>query len=413
MKVTDIPSTIVRKFKKFDVYPNLGGDPEFFVADKKAGKILSASDFFPGKEKPIIITENLAGKMADTYPSKLFFDGIQAEIAPTPTACREYLVDNYRACLKAAYDIVDKTSKMLMRPSVKVQRAVIDNAHPEARIFGCAPDFNAYTCGVNTCAMDASKHPFRYAGGHIHLGVSSVYLKKDSPEYLIAKTEQGHLGTIKMLDLFVGVLSVLLDNSPASTRRRSKYGKAGCFRPTPYGVEYRTMSCFWLKSPMLVSLMYGMARLAWNVRINGEDDRVRKLIGCDEETVRGIIDESDVVAARKLWAKIRPVASIMGCDEFNPVNYRNTLSDGDVTLDRRYKIDLDKVVNTSAALQYLIENGIDAVLKAPEVEWELTSDLYEEDGCIGFEGFRNHCINKFLGNKDFVGFQKHFLAEAC
>lgn len=44
---------------------------------------------------------------------------------------------------------------------------------------------------------------------------------------------------IKYFDTYLGVPSVLRDSD---TRRRNLYGKAGCFRLTPYGFEYRSLS---------------------------------------------------------------------------------------------------------------------------------------------------------------------------
>lgn len=47
------------------------------------------------------------------------------------------------------------------------------------------------------------------------------------------------------MDLHLGVPSLVLDKD---TERRKLYGKAGAFRPKPYGVEYRTLSNFWIWS---------------------------------------------------------------------------------------------------------------------------------------------------------------------
>ena len=47
------------------------------------------------------------------------------------------------------------------------------------------------------------------------------------------------IGLICYFDAYLGIPSVLKDKD---TKRRSLYGKAGCFRLTPYGFEYRTLS---------------------------------------------------------------------------------------------------------------------------------------------------------------------------
>ena len=54
------------------------------------------------------------------------------------------------------------------------------------------------------------------------------------------------LSLIQAMDLFCGVPSIFLDSD---TMRRKLYGKAGAFRSKKYGVEYRTLSNFWIQSP--------------------------------------------------------------------------------------------------------------------------------------------------------------------
>ena len=47
------------------------------------------------------------------------------------------------------------------------------------------------------------------------------------------------------MDYTLGLDSLLLDSD---TRRRSMYGRAGSFRFKEYGIEYRTLSNFWIKN---------------------------------------------------------------------------------------------------------------------------------------------------------------------
>lgn len=51
------------------------------------------------------------------------------------------------------------------------------------------------------------------------------------------------------MDLYLGVPSILMDGD---TDRRRLYGKAGAYRSKPYGVEYRTLSSFWVADPKLI-----------------------------------------------------------------------------------------------------------------------------------------------------------------
>src|SRR5690606_38791590 len=64
------------------------------------------------------------------------------------------------------------------------------------------------------------------------------------------------------LDLVVGIPSVLMDRDPSNIERRKLYGRAGEYRLPAHGFEYRTPSNFWLTSYPLMSLVFGLARMA-------------------------------------------------------------------------------------------------------------------------------------------------------
>ena len=49
--------------------------------------------------------------------------------------------------------------------------------------------------------------------------------------------------------MYIGVPSILLDTDK---KRRELYGKAGCFRLTGYGFEYRVLSSAMMKTPDLL-----------------------------------------------------------------------------------------------------------------------------------------------------------------
>ncbi len=73
---------------------------------------------------------------------------------------------------------------------------------------------------------------------------------------------------VKQLDYFLGIPSLLLDKDE---ERRHLYGKAGAFRPKPYGVEYRVLSNFWLKSPELMRWVYNTTHLAISELMKGNE----------------------------------------------------------------------------------------------------------------------------------------------
>ena len=66
--------------------------------------------------------------------------------------------------------------------------------------------------------------------GHIHVGYDNHDIEYSA-------------NIIKAMDLFLGVPSVIIDKD---TKRKLLYGKAGAFRPQPWGCEYRVLSNFWI-----------------------------------------------------------------------------------------------------------------------------------------------------------------------
>ncbi len=104
----------------------------------------------------------------------------------------------------------------------------------QAKMFGCDPDFNVYLKEPNN--PPSPKSSLRTAGGHIHIGF-------ENPDLEISEK------IIYAMDMTLGLESITLD---PDDRRREMYGKAGCFRIKEYGVEYRTLSNFWIGSDELM-----------------------------------------------------------------------------------------------------------------------------------------------------------------
>ena len=84
------------------------------------------------------------------------------------------------------------------------------------------------------------------------------------------------------MDLFLGVPSILLDTD---TERRKMYGKAGCFRFTEFGVEYRVLSNFWTTSLENIKWLFDgikQAVEAYNngMRIDSNSDLAKSINSC-------------------------------------------------------------------------------------------------------------------------------------
>lgn len=153
-------------------------------------------------------------------------------------------VDNklsFKRCIQKMVDYSESVIKQQGFELSKVSSASFNKmelVHPNALVFGCEPDYDAWK-QVENKKPRSNDETLRTCGGHVHVG-----------------TDKNMVELIKNLDLYLGVPSVLLDDSPESIRRRELYGKAGAMRPKPYGAEYRVLSNFWIFKPELIGWVY-------------------------------------------------------------------------------------------------------------------------------------------------------------
>lgn len=351
MKKTATPNVVGREVNRIgDPWPVFGADPEFFVVTKK-GTVVNSDRFFSSKDKPMYVRSTM-----DARRAKLFFDGIQAEFNPGWHTCREWVQDDLWWLMKRAHDVVGPNYDLSLQSCVKVRRDIIKKAHPEARIFGCKPDFCAYSGKKNEVTVDATTHRFRYAGGHIHIG-TRVF----TGNIPFMRSFQGARKAIRLLDIMIGIPLVLIDRDPTAHIRRFLYGKAGCFRRTSYGIEYRTPSSVWINSPELVSFAAGMVRLAYRVLRAGCEDYFFNLV--DSDTVRYAIDNNDFFAAREIYKVLRPYLieiSQEKNDTFNKHGAKNSIYHG------------SKELNGAVLFEWLVANGIEEVFgKTLKERWNL------------------------------------------
>lgn len=206
----------------------IGADPELFF--KKESKFISSIGLIGGsKAIPSPIGEGC------------FVQEDNVAVEFNIPAC-ENLNDFQKSIAYALREINNKAKQYGLSLAHNTASALFDEDQLDcqaARIFGCDPDYNAWTNRINP-KPKANNINLRSAGGHIHIGLPGMSHK-----------EQRDL--IKLMDLFIGVPSIVLDKDK---QRRELYGKAGAFRPKTYGVEYRTPSNFWIWKKELVQFIY-------------------------------------------------------------------------------------------------------------------------------------------------------------
>lgn len=247
----------------------IGADPEVFVVNKSTKKIVPAIGLIEGtKEFPRKVQQ---GALQE--------DNVMAEFNITPANSFPLFQSNIATVLKEMDSVLGASGHEYdksFRTSHEFSTRELD--HPQAMQFGCNPDDNIYTLRQNEGITPALVGNIRMCGGHIHLG-----FKAPDRHPLL------RILAVRWMDIYVGAPLAALD--PDKTRRHY-YGLAGNYRQKPYGVEYRTVSNFWLSHPLLIKFVWDQTILAMTMA-----EQLRRLEASADitpQTIRNIINSSNV-----------------------------------------------------------------------------------------------------------------------
>ncbi|MDP3487974.1 MAG: hypothetical protein Q8S19_08595 [Bacillota bacterium] len=176
---------------------SIGADPEFMLRDGRTGRLIMASRFFP-REGLVGCDARFVKGVVSGYPL--------AELRPEPSYSPLQLVENIRTTMNKA---------LRLAPYSNVQ----------------------WRAG----SMPFAKFPI---GGHVHF--AGVPLS-------------GQL--VRVLDNYLAIPLLLLEEPIAARKRRKKYGYLGDFRHKQHGgFEYRTPAS-WLVSPEVTKAVMCLAKV--------------------------------------------------------------------------------------------------------------------------------------------------------
>lgn len=343
---------------------SFGCDPEFFF--EEGGKIIGAEKVLgklPGGELKVIDNGREYGKV--------IIDGVQGEMNPTPNNCREshaYYIGTIFTQLK---NHLPKGVSVNFDQMVDVTEDEMVSLNPKSQQFGCTPSMNVY--GAQPVQIqDASKYLKRSAGGHVHLGyVYDSYrgLGLLAPEKIVP-----------ILDILVGNTCVLLDRSEGNKERRKNYGRAGEYRLPSYGIEYRTLSNFWLHNYTMMHFVFGLCRQAMNIVGNDMAEEFLKLV--DQKDIIKAINENDFDLAMSNFKKIVPFL-------------QKTPDNGSYPLNE----------NSIIPFMFLVEEGYKNVFEGGIDPWvalvkrEINGDYTGWDNRVGFESWAYNMNEKLKSEK--------------
>lgn len=222
-------------------YENIlvGADPELFLCDA-AGKLRSAIGLIGGtKWEP---------RKLDDKGSAVQEDNVAVEFNIPPASSRAEFLHSIGSMLEYINNYVEgKGLSLNIIPAGQFDADQL--ADPKALEFGCDPDYNVWLRRENAKPnLPDELMNLRSCGGHVHVSWTDPGMTGN-----IEEVKESQEDVIMAMDVFLGCPSIQYDSD---LMRRKLYGKAGAFRPKVYGIEYRTLSNFWLREPSLVEWVY-------------------------------------------------------------------------------------------------------------------------------------------------------------
>jgi hypothetical protein len=224
----------------------LGADPELFVFSHEKNRIVSSIPVvIKDKHDPIDLGDGI----------KMYADNVLLETSFPPSDTKDGAIKTIKSALTKIQDwlgrkhsLVAQASHVFSQDDIGAKPDLMRGQLPVEWEIGCNPSWNAYTRKQTIPAPFASG--LRSGSFHIHVGselLDDILMKEVA---------------IKMFDLLVGCSSVIIDKDETTIARRMLYGKAGEFRPTDYGVEWRVLGNYALRSPQLTELIFDLVDYA-------------------------------------------------------------------------------------------------------------------------------------------------------
>lgn len=267
--------------------PLIGADIEVFLRDKITQSPISAEGIIKGtKDEPFNFDSS------NKYYA-ISLDNVAAEFCIPPSLTKEEFLHGIKKGINYINSVIPKELEIFSFPAAIFEDKWLQTEN--AKTFGCEPDYNVWLREINP-KPEAPNPNLRSCGGHIHLGytIDEQILEAMGKEKMIVDE-----WVIKAMDAFVGLPSVILE---PNNERKLLYGKAGCFRFKPYGVEYRTVSNYYLKNDELTSFIFNNSLAALDFINNGRIEEIESLEGqirfaidnCNHNIASSIINHLEI-----------------------------------------------------------------------------------------------------------------------
>lgn len=257
----------------------VGSDPELVIVDNALNPRSAIKVLRNDKQNPMDLGDGVLF-YADNALAELAFPPVAPEHGPSAVlaAIRKAI----SRLAPAGYNLMAKAATTFSLRELR---------HRDAWAIGCSTNFDAYRWAPNPKGTFTSG--LRTGSFHIHVGNAEWKAGKD--KRLLANESKAN--AIKLLDLYLGLSSIVFDKDETSPFRRSLYGRAGEFRPTPYGVEYRVLGNYALRSERLIKLVFDLVSIAMSHIEAGTESKA--LAQLPQNDIVSIINNNLVEDAKK------------------------------------------------------------------------------------------------------------------
>jgi hypothetical protein len=255
----------------------LGADPEIHLVRKEKGTVASSIRVLGvahDKHNPILLGDGV----------ELYWDNVLSEFRFPPANSTEGFTEAIRTCLRKIKEAINPNYEPYLHSAVSYSNYELRG--PRAKEVGCTPNHDCYTGHPNEPKPFNSN--YRTGSFHVHVGHPAL-----------ADFDEKRKGVI-LMDLFVGLAATWFDRDFSASIRRTIYGRAGEYRPTHYGIEYRVLGPRVMLRPDLVQLVADLTAEAMGHIESGQANKI--IASFDLKNVREAINGNDSAAAGELFA---------------------------------------------------------------------------------------------------------------
>lgn len=298
----------------------VGSDPEFFIVRKADNGDLYVvppakyrfdmgvpADLSEDERHPIFaIQDGQNGRI------KLIEDGCALELTVPPSHSIDTLYQDIQLGYQMGSDLAKQFGHETMTiPTINFDVHEFENRSDDFKFclqFGCDKDWEVFEMeGLIPKSPElerATEHPFRYAGGHMHVSGCKFFADPKYGKPLLA---------VKQMAIFVGNLVTFLSPLRELDQKRTfRYGKPGRFRPQNYGklfngeeftdtgIEYRTPSTAWTTSLDLARRMAECMQIIAD-RILPDDDLMEGMINEFQQPTIEAIMHGDAELSKSIF----------------------------------------------------------------------------------------------------------------